>query len=77
MVPGTALVVLDALGVEMAPGEFWGEQLLMAHPLYLPLWAAGAVGLLLLMLVGLGEIAAAVLPMSEAAALGISFSLSK
>jgi hypothetical protein len=32
--------------VAMSPAAFWGEQLLMAHPLFLPLWAAGVAGLL-------------------------------
>jgi len=30
----------------MGPSEFWGEQLLLAHPLFLPLWLAGLGGLL-------------------------------
>ncbi len=34
--------------VAMSAGDFWNEQLLMAHPAYLPLWAIGLVGLLAL-----------------------------
>ena len=32
--------------VAMSPGEFWSQQLLMAHPLFTPVWAAGLLGLL-------------------------------
>jgi hypothetical protein len=33
--------------VAMAPGVFWAEQLLMAHPAFAPVWVAGLLGLLL------------------------------
>ena len=32
--------------VAMGPADFWHEQLLLAHPLFLPVWLVGAVGLL-------------------------------
>jgi hypothetical protein len=32
----------------MSPETFWGEQLLLAHPAYLPVWLSGFVGLLFL-----------------------------
>jgi hypothetical protein len=38
----------DLKNVAMSPAEFWGQQLLMAHPVFAPLWLIGALGLLLL-----------------------------
>jgi hypothetical protein len=32
--------------VTMSPADFWGEQLLMAHPGFLPIWLIGLIGLL-------------------------------
>ena len=37
----------DLKNVALSPGDFWSEQLLMAHPLYAPIWLTGLVGLLL------------------------------
>ena len=37
----------DLKNVAMSPGDFWGEQLLLAHPGFLPLWLAGLLGLLI------------------------------
>lgn len=34
--------------VAMGPGDFWGEQMLMSHPGFLPVWLSGLVGLLFL-----------------------------
>ena len=36
----------DLKNVAMSPGAFWGQQLLMAHPLYTPVWAIGLLALL-------------------------------
>jgi hypothetical protein len=40
--------VREFKNAEMSPGTFWGEQLLLAHPGFLPYWIAGLGGLLLM-----------------------------
>lgn len=36
----------DLKNVAMPPAVFWGEQLLMSHPLFVPLWVTGLAALL-------------------------------
>ncbi len=38
--------VMEHKNVALGPAGFWGEQLLHTHPLYVPVWLAGLVGLL-------------------------------
>jgi hypothetical protein len=40
--------VQEFKNAEMTPGTFWGEQLLIAHPGFLPFWLVGLFGLLLM-----------------------------
>lgn len=38
----------DLKNVAMGPGDFWSEQMLQAHPGFLPVWVIGVVSLLVL-----------------------------